>query len=60
MMREGWFAPTANLENVDPACAEIDYVMGEGRNVAVRHLMSNNFAFGGINSSLIFRNPSDG
>ena len=60
MMREGWFAPTANLENVDPACAAIDYVMGEGRNVAVRHLMSNNFAFGGINSSLIFRNPEEG
>ncbi|WP_339630750.1 beta-ketoacyl-ACP synthase [uncultured Sneathiella sp.] len=59
MMREGWFAPTANLENVDAACAEIDYVMGEGRNIAVRHLMSNNFAFGGINSSLIFRNSAE-
>lgn len=59
MMREGWFAPTANLENVDEACADIDYVMVEGRNIEVRHLMSNNFAFGGINTSLIFRNASD-
>ncbi|CAN0509152.1 unnamed protein product [Discosporangium mesarthrocarpum] len=59
MMREGWFAPTVNLDNVDDACAEIDYVTGEGRKIAVRHLMSNNFAFGGINSSLIFRNATE-
>lgn len=59
MMREGWFAPTANLENVDENCADIDYVMGEGRTIAVRHLMSNNFAFGGINSALIFRNAAE-
>ncbi|HEU5398906.1 MAG TPA: beta-ketoacyl-ACP synthase, partial [Gammaproteobacteria bacterium] len=55
MMREGWFAPTINLENVDPACAELDYIMGEGRPLEVECLMSNNFAFGGINTSLIFR-----
>lgn len=55
MMNEGWFAPTANLVNVDPKCAELDYVAGEGRRIEVEHLMSNNFAFGGINTSLIFR-----
>ena len=59
MMREGWFAPTANLDNVDAACAELDYLMGAGREIGVRHLMSNNFAFGGINSSLIFRNAAE-
>ena len=26
MLREGWVAPTLNLENVDPRCAELDYV----------------------------------
>ncbi|PHQ66148.1 MAG: hypothetical protein COB93_12375 [Sneathiella sp.] len=56
MMRDQWFAPTANLENVDPACGDLDYVMGAGRNLAVTHFMSNNFAFGGINTSLIFKN----
>lgn len=56
MMREGWFAPTVNLDNVDEACADLDYLMGTGREIEVTHLMSNNFAFGGINSSLIFRN----
>ena len=55
MMREGWFAPTANLDNVDERCAELDYVMGEGRRIDTEFLMSNNFAFGGINTSLVFR-----
>jgi 3-oxoacyl-[acyl-carrier-protein] synthase II len=56
MMREQWFAPTANLENIDEACADIDYVKGAGRTLSAEYLMSNNFAFGGINTSLIFRN----
>ena len=55
MMREGWFPPTVNLENVDPRCAELDYLMNEPRSLQIEHLMSNNFAFGGINTSLIFK-----
>jgi len=55
MMRDQWFAPTANLDNVDPRCAELDYVMGAPRSLDIEHLMSNNFAFGGINTSLIFK-----
>ena len=55
MMRDGWFAPTLNLDEVDPACAELDYLMDGGRDMQVEYLMSNNFAFGGINTSLIFR-----
>jgi 3-oxoacyl-[acyl-carrier-protein] synthase II len=59
MMREGWFAPTLNLQQVDPACAKLDYIMGEGRELTTDLVMSNNFAFGGINTSLIFRRWSD-
>jgi 3-oxoacyl-[acyl-carrier-protein] synthase II len=55
MMRCGWFPPTANLKAIDPRCAPLDYVMNEGRNLKVQYLMSNNFAFGGINTSLIFK-----
>ena len=55
MMKEGWFAPTANLEAVDARCGDLDYLMGGGRYLEIDHLMSNNFAFGGINTSLIFR-----
>jgi 3-oxoacyl-[acyl-carrier-protein] synthase II len=55
MMREGWFHPTLNLDNVDPECASLDYITGAGRRMNCEIAMSNNFAFGGINTSLIFR-----
>jgi len=58
MMNNGWFAPTMNLDNVDPECATLDYIRGNGRNLDVEYAMSNNFAFGGINTSLIFRRHS--
>ncbi|MDN6314975.1 MAG: beta-ketoacyl-ACP synthase [Halomonas sp.] len=59
MMREGWFHATANLKNVDPACAELDYIRGDARRLDCDYIMSNNFAFGGINTSLIFRRWTD-
>jgi 3-oxoacyl-[acyl-carrier-protein] synthase II len=55
MMREGWFAPTLNLDQVDPRCGALDYIKGEGRQIDCDYIMSNNFAFGGINTSLIFK-----
>lgn len=55
MMRDGWMHPTANLDSVDPDCAPLDYVTGSGREKRLDITMSNNFAFGGINTSLIFR-----
>jgi 3-oxoacyl-[acyl-carrier-protein] synthase II len=55
MMREGWFAPTLNLDEVDPRCGALDYISGGGRVIETDVVMSNNFAFGGINTSLIFR-----
>ena len=59
MMRDGWFAPTLNLHEVDPRCGALDYIDGEGRALQTDHVMSNNFAFGGINTSLIFRRWQD-
>lgn len=55
MMREGWFHATVNLDKVDPKCAELDYIQYEPRQLDVEYVMSNNFAFGGINTSLIFK-----
>lgn len=55
MMNQGWFAPTLNLHNPDPRCGELDYIMGTGRRIDTEYTMSNNFAFGGVNTSLIFR-----
>lgn len=55
MMNEGWFHPTLNLNNPDPDCGELDYISGTGRRMDVEYAMSNNFAFGGVNTSLIFK-----
>ena len=55
MMREGWFAPTLNLNKPDPNCGALDYIMHEARKVDCEFLQSNNFAFGGINTSIIIK-----
>ena len=55
MMREGWFAANANLAEPDPRCAALDYIRDTPRALRTDVVMSNNFAFGGINTSLIFR-----
>ncbi len=54
-LESGWYPPTLNLTNPDPECAELDYVTGEGRMIDAEYVMSNNFAFGGVNTSLVFR-----
>ena len=53
MLREGWIAPTRNLEVVGEGCAPLDYVKGEARSAKLTHVMCNKFAFGGINTSLV-------
>lgn len=55
MMQAGWFAPTLNLRHLDPRCGELDYVLAGGRRLDTEFTMTNNFAFGGINTSLILR-----
>jgi 3-oxoacyl-[acyl-carrier-protein] synthase II len=59
MMRDGWFHPNLNLDHIDPRCAELDYLTGDGRIINAEHVLSNNFAFGGINTSLVFRRWHD-
>lgn len=55
MMQRQQFVPTLNLDHIDPACAELDYIRGQIRPMSAKMIMSNNFAFGGINTSLIFK-----
>ncbi|HEX3675570.1 MAG TPA: beta-ketoacyl-ACP synthase [Rhizomicrobium sp.] len=55
MMRDNWFPPTANLTEIDPRCAPLDYIVGGPRTLDIAHFVSNNFAFGGLNTSLVFR-----
>ncbi|MBI6898888.1 beta-ketoacyl-ACP synthase [Pseudomonas putida] len=55
MMNSDRYVPTLNLDHVDPRCGELDYLRGEFRAMNNEHVMNNNFAFGGVNTSLIFR-----
>lgn len=55
MMNRGWFHPTLNLTEIDSECGNLDYIKNDGREIKTDYVMSNNFAFGGINTSLIFK-----
>ncbi|WP_217477388.1 beta-ketoacyl-ACP synthase [Stutzerimonas stutzeri] len=55
MMNRDRYIHTLNLEAIDPRCGELDYLVGAPRSMQHEFVMNNNFAFGGINTSLIFR-----
>ena len=55
MMQRSQFIATLNLEQIDQACGDLDYIVNDSRNMHADIIMSNNFAFGGINTSLIFK-----
>lgn len=55
MMNRDQYVPTLNLEHVDPRCGALDYLRGDFRQMHSDHVMNNNFAFGGVNTSLIFK-----
>jgi len=55
MMNEGWFSHTLNLDQPADNCPSLDYIVGKGRQLEAEYVMCNNFAFGGINTSLIFK-----
>jgi len=53
MMREGFIAPTLNLDNPDPHLPVLNHVIGNPIETRFRVAMNNNFAFGGINTALV-------
>lgn len=55
MMNNGWIAPNLNLNELDSNCGDLDYIQEDGRDFNPEYAMCNNFAFGGINTSLIFK-----
>jgi 3-oxoacyl-[acyl-carrier-protein] synthase II len=54
MLQDGFLAANRNLEEVDPRCAPLGYVRAH-TDASPALIMSNNFAFGGVNTSLVLR-----
>ena len=54
MMNRNIFIPNINLDSVDDRCADLDYLT-KPLALDAEYVMSNNFAFGGVNTSLIFK-----
>lgn len=46
---------TLNLDHPDAAADGVDLVRGAARPMAIEHVMSNGFGFGGVNASVVFR-----
>lgn len=55
MMNEDWFMPTLNLDEIDDECPDLDFIVDKCRPLSVEYCMSNNFAFGGVNTSIIVK-----
>ncbi len=53
MMQGGFIAGSANIEELDPRCADYPIVR-ESRDAELRTVMSNSFGFGGTNAALVF------
>src|SRR3984957_18987609 len=53
-LREGVIPPTANFIDPDPEC-DLDYVPNVAREKKVRAVLSNSFAFGGLNAVIALK-----
>ncbi|MFD0988076.1 beta-ketoacyl-ACP synthase I [Methyloligella solikamskensis] len=55
MMNNGFICESANIENLDPAFADIPIIRDRKDDVDLNCVMSNSFGFGGTNATLVFR-----
>jgi 3-oxoacyl-[acyl-carrier-protein] synthase II len=58
MMNERCLIPTLNLDTIDPACEKVRHVR-KPEEVRIGTVVKNNFAFGGVNSSIVLRRFED-
>jgi 3-oxoacyl-[acyl-carrier-protein] synthase I len=57
MMHHRFIAESANIENLDPAFADMPIIRQRRDDVALGHVLSNSFGFGGTNAALVFKHP---
>ncbi len=57
MMRHGFICESANIEELDPAFADMNIVRNRRDGVRLGTVLSNGFGFGGTNASLVFQHP---
>src|SRR6186713_1173424 len=55
MMQNGFICESANIENLDPAMANMPIVRERQDNVKLGCVLSNSFGFGGTNASVVFK-----
>ena len=55
MMQEDFICESANIEELDPAFADVPIVRERIDNANLNVVMSNSFGFGGTNATLVFR-----
>jgi 3-oxoacyl-[acyl-carrier-protein] synthase-1 len=55
MMNNGFICESANIENLDPAFADMPILRERRDNVALGCVLSNSFGFGGTNASVVFK-----
>ena len=55
MMQNGFICESANIENLDPAFADMPILRERKDNVTLGAVLSNSFGFGGTNASVVFK-----
>jgi 3-oxoacyl-[acyl-carrier-protein] synthase-1 len=55
MMQNGFICESANIENIDPAMADMPIVRERQDNVKLGCVLSNSFGFGGTNASIVLK-----